>query len=359
VVHGGRPSPYDVLRRFTATMTASEPAAEQPVRMARVLAEGTGARWAQVWVRVGERPVLAATWPPAAASDLQDVQEPGTRRLAVSQGDEVLGELVVREREGVPLTPVEERLFAGLADQAGLVLRGARLRTQLELRLAELSARAEELRVSRERLVDAHDAERRRLERDIHDGAQQHLVALAVNLRLAATLAERSPERAASLLTAQVEAAGQAVATLLQLARGIYPSLLEEGGVVASLRAALAGSGRPVELVEDRVGRYPRRVEAAAYFCCLEALQNAVKHSGADTIRVELHGGPDRLALTVEDNGVGFEPAATAMGAGLANIRDRVESVGGTLAVDSAPGGGSRVRAELPAPAIATTGSGG
>ena len=270
----------------------------------------------------------------------------------------MLGELVLREREGVPLTPVEERLFAGLADQAGLVLRGARLRTQLELRLAELSARADELRVSRERLVDAHDVERRRLERDIHDGAQQHLVALAVNLRLAATLAERSPERAESLLDAQVEAADRAVATLLQLARGIYPPLLEEGGVVAALRSAVVEYGRPVELVEDRVGRYPRQVEAAAYFCCLEALQNAAKHSGAARIRVELRGEPDRLALTIEDDGVGFDPVTTAVGAGLANIRDRVESVGGTLTTDSVPGRGSRVRAVLPARALAATGSG-
>jgi signal transduction histidine kinase len=307
---------------------------------------------------MGDRPVLAATWPPGAAHDLDDGDGPGVRRLPVVQGDEVLGELVVREREGVALTPVEERLFTGLADQAGLVLRGARLRAQLQLRLAELSARAEELRVSRERLVDAHDTERRRLERDIHDGAQQHLVALAVNLRLAATLADRSPERAASLLAAQVQAADQAVATLVQLSRGIYPPLLEEAGVVAALGSVVAGAGRPVELVEDRVGRYPRQVEAAAYFCCLEAVQNAVKHSGATAIRVELRGEPEHLALTVEDDGVGFDPATAVLGAGLANIRDRVESLGGILTIGSRPGGGSRVHAVLPVSALATTGTG-
>ena len=282
VVRRGRPSPYDVLRRFTATTAGSYPAEEEPERMARVLADGTGAERAQVWVVVGDQSVLAATWPPRT-SESQDGRAEGTRRLAVRQGDELLGELVVSERPGVPLTSVEERLFAGLANQAGLVLRGARLRAQLELRLTELSARAAELRVSRERLVDAHDVERRRLERDIHDGAQQHLVALAVNLRLAATLAGRSPERAQALLAAQEVAADDAVETLLRLSRGIYPPLLEASGVVIALRSAITGYGQPVGLVAHEVGRYARQVEAAAYFCCLEALQNAAKHSRAAT----------------------------------------------------------------------------
>jgi signal transduction histidine kinase len=353
VVAGRRPEPYDALRRFAGVVADSQPAEDLTLRMARLLAEGTGAAWAQVWVVVGDEAVPTATWPPDAVVDSAP-GSPRVRRLPVRHGDELLGELVLCEQPGIPLTPVELRLFTGLATQAGLVLRGARLRAALEQRLGELSAREAELRVSRERLVDAHDAARRRLERDIHDGAQQHLVALAVNLRLAATLAATSPERADPLLAAQENAATDAVTTLVHLSSGIYPPLLQERGVGAALRAA-AGAG-PVDVVELGVGRYPLGVEAAAYFCCLEALQNAAKHSGASSVQVELRGDPDALVLTVTDDGVGFDPARTPMGSGLANIRDRVESIGGSLTTESAPGTGTRIRAVLPARALAATG---
>jgi signal transduction histidine kinase len=356
LIAGRRPTPYDALRRFASVVAENRPAEDLTLRMARLLAEGTGAAWAQVWVVVGDRAVPTATWPVEAAVEAAPGPEqrtapdlPGVRRLPVLHGGEVLGELVLREQPGIPLTPVELRLFTGLAGQAGLVLRGAQLRAALEQRLRELSAREAELRVSRERLVDAQDAARKRLERDIHDGAQQHLVALAVNLRLAATLAVTSPPRAEPLLAAQEEAAADAVATLVQLSRGIYPPLLEEQGVAAALRAV---AGESVEVVDLGTGRYPIGVEVAAYFCCLEAIQNAAKHAGATTIRIELRGEPDALAITITDEGVGFDTALTPMGSGLANIRDRVESFGGSLTIDSAPGAGTRIRAVLPARAL-------
>ena len=314
--------------------------------MARVLADGTGAESAQVWVDMADRGVLAATWPP------RHVPEAGStaRRMPVRYGEENLGALVVLERPGVTLTPVEERLFAGLADQAGLVLRGARLRTELEQRLAALSTRAEELRISRERLVDAHDAERRRLERDIHDGAQQHLVALAVNLRLAGTLAARAPERAEELLAEQERAAVDAIATLVRLARGIFPPRLESAGVAEALRAVVAAADGTVELRATGVQRYPAPIEATAYFCCLEALQNAAKHAQASSVLVELVGTPESLELTVVDDGRGFDLRSGVGGSGLTNLRERVESVGGELSVTAAPGLGTRIRVVLPAP---------
>ncbi len=323
--------------------------------MARVLTDGTGAAWSQVWIVVGNRPTLAATWPPSAARetpaddlDPRDARMPGRRALPVRHVGELLGVLVVQEREHLALTSVEERLFAGLADQAGLGLRGARLRAELELRAAELSARADELRASRQRLVDAQDDERRRLERDIHDGAQQHLVALAVNLRLAHTLSDRSPERAGGLLAAQEQAATEAIDTLVQLSRGIYPSTLGEAGLAAAVRGAVDNLVIPVEVTASHVDRYPANVEAAAYFCLLEALQNAAKHSGATAIRVTLRGEPGSLTVAVEDDGSGFDPGTTPVGAGLANMRDRVESVGGTLTTDTTPAAGTRIRARLP-----------
>jgi signal transduction histidine kinase len=347
LVYGDTTPPYDVLERFGSTVTGSYPAEEVPSRMARVLAEGTGARAAEVWLTVQDQSTLAATWPAGAHPAPEGA--PGRRALPVRFGGQRLGSLVVQEQ--APLTSVEERLFAGLADQAGLVLRSAALRVELQRRAEELSARADELRASRQRLVDLQDERRRALERDIHDGAQQHLVALAVNLRLAQTLSDRSPDRARALLAAQERAAADAIDTLVRLSRGIYPPLLADEGLTPAVRAAAATSPVPVSVVAD-VGRYDARVEAAAYFACLEALQNAAKHSGATSVRVSLQGGPGSLVLTVEDDGRGFDPSAPTTGAGLANLRDRVESVGGTLSTASAHGGGTRVEAVLPASAV-------
>jgi signal transduction histidine kinase len=352
VVHGGRPSPYDVLTRFSKALTGSFATEELPARMAKVLADGTGAEWAQVWLVVERRLKLAATWPPRAAGRSADpggADAPGLRSRQVRQAGELLGVLVVQERELVPLNLVEQRLFAELASQAGLVLRGARLRAELMHRLAELSAKAEELRLSLQRLVDAQDSARRRLERDIHDGAQQHLVALAVNLRLAHTLASRSPYRANLLLAEQDKAATETIQAIVDLSRGIYPRALNEEGLAAALEAEIGSTAVPVDLTTNHVGRYSPSVEAAAYFCCLEALQNAAKHSDARGIRVDLRGEAGSLTLVVEDDGVGFDPHAVSPGAGMTNMPDRIESAGGTLIIESAPACGTRVEARLPA----------
>jgi signal transduction histidine kinase len=349
LVYGETAPPRDVWERFSSTVAGTYPAEELPVRMARLLAEGTAARAAEVWLTVQGEPTLAATWPHGASPG--QAGDPGRRALVVRYGGEELGVLAVQER--APLTVVEERLFAGLADQAGLVLRSARLRIDLQRRASELSQRAEELRASRRRLVDVQDERRRVLERDIHDGAQQHLVALAVNLRLAQTLTSRAPLRAQQLLDAQRTAASDAIETLTQLSRGIYPPLLARHGLASALEAAAATSPVPVDVSAHDIGRYPAHLEAAAYFTCLEAVQNAVKHSGAATIQVVLEGSPEALALTVSDDGSGFDAEASTTGAGLANLRDRVESVGGTLRTDSARGRGTRVHAALPVPASA------
>jgi signal transduction histidine kinase len=357
VVHGDRPSPYDTLRRFAGAVGGDERPEDLPLRMARLLAEATGAAWAQVWVSIDDAPVAAATWPPEAEAELvrSPGWDPGTRQLPVRYGDEELGRLVLKERPGSPLTPVEERLFAGLAGQAGLVLRGARLRAMLRRRLEELSVREAELRVSRERLVDAQDEARRRLERDIHDGAQQHLVALAVNLRLAATLATSAPERATTLLELQEKAAEDALDTLARLSQGIYPPLLEQAGVAAALRAVVSD---PAAVRTQGDARYPADVEAAAYFCALEALQNAGKHAEAEQVRVEVDAAPDVLTVTVTDDGRGFDPTVSPHGTGLANMRDRIDSAGGIFEIAAAPGTGTRVRVALTADGT-TPGDGG
>jgi signal transduction histidine kinase len=343
-----------VLRRFSETVTGSYPAEQLPARMARVLADGTDAEWAQVWVTVDGIQTLAATWPPRAAADntpagvLTAAPATGVRSMPVCHAGELLGLLVVKPRDDVSLTSVEERLFAGLAEQAGLVLRGTALRVQLSQRASELALRADELRASRQRLVESHDEARRLLERDIHDGAQQHLVALAVNLRLAHTLAPLSADEADDLLVEQRRAAGEAIATIDRLAQGIYPPLLTEGGLTAALRSVLDTAGIPVRIDSTGVRRYGGDLEAAAYFCTLEAVQNAVKHSGAPVVRLTLTGERDCLSIRVDDDGAGFDQVGTAEGHGLVNMRDRVESQGGSLTVRSTLGRGTHIRVRLP-----------
>ena len=157
-----------------------------------------------------------------------------------------------------------------------------------------------------DRLIAAQDEERRRLERDIHDGAQQHLVALAVNLRVIETVAAKDPARAADILHAQATAAREAIETLSQLSRGIYPRQLADAGLAAALRAGVAGTAIPVEVLDETTGRPPDDVEAALYFFAMEAIQNAAKHARASRITVRLESGGSETIATVIDDGVGF-----------------------------------------------------
>jgi signal transduction histidine kinase len=350
----GRRAPYDVLSGFTESLGDPDDesaSADVPSRLARHLATGTGASWAQVWLVVGGVPELAATWPPEAEAD-----EPGSvagqgihEREVVLEGEH-LGTLRVREPDDAPFGPIEERLLADLAAQAGMVLQRVRLRAELARRATDLALRADELQESRRRLVDAHDAERRTLERDIHDGAQQHLVALVVNLRLAQTLTGRAPDRAATVLAEQVSAVDDAIATLVDLSRGIYPQALTDHGVGPGLRAVLKDSTVPVTVDDHDLGRLPEELEAALYFCAVEAVQNAVKHAGASSITVDLSSDGVQVRLEVSDDGSGFQPSGESTGHGLDNMRDRIDAVGGSLALRSAPGLGSRVLATVPVP---------
>jgi len=352
-------TPYDVLSHFSDAVTSAYPNDELPERMAMLLAQGTGAKWAQVWLHVSGRMSLAATWPTdvvgdptpprPSPEDLAETAE-GTRALSVRHGDQLLGVLRLQERPGLALTLVEERLFAGLAAQAGLVLRWAGLRTALDDRRAELLVRSREIEASRERLIETQDAERSRLERDLHDGAQQHLVALTVHLRLALTIAGRSPKRAATVLAEQAVAAHAAIETLTALSRGIYPRQLGDEGLAAALRSAVAGSAMPVTIDTPGLARLPAPVEAALYFCCMEAVQNAAKHSKADAVSVRVTEGSDRWQLTVTDNGTGFDVyrSTAASGVGLANMRDRLDAVGGTVAIVSKERTGTTVTAVVP-----------
>jgi signal transduction histidine kinase len=259
-----------------------------------------------------------------------------------------VGVLLVQERDQQPLTPIEQKLFAELATQAGMVMRNVRLRAELARRLSEISRRAAELRASRQRIAAAEDEERRRLERDIHDGAQQHLVALAVNVRLVRTLMARAPQQAATALGELRATAAATVETLTNLARGTYPRLLVEEGLLPALRAAAASSPVPATLTAAPIDRLPGAAEAALYFCCVEALQNAAKHAHATRVDIDVQQCDTTVTVKIADDGTGFEKDAPSSGTGLTNMQDRVEAVGGGLTVASRPAAGTVVTASVP-----------
>jgi len=349
LVYGNRATPYEVLSQFSERVAESYAMDDVLPRMARVLAEGTGAQRADVWLRSGDSLRAAAVWP--ADAPLQDPvllngsglsARHGTDRMVeVRHQGEVLGALSLTKRAGETLPPVEENLLAHLAGQAGLVLKNVGLTADLQARLAEL-------RASRQRLVSAQDEERRRLERNLHDGAQQHLVAIKVKLGLVEMLAGRDPDKARATLIELKDDADEALETLRDLARGIYPPLLADKGLAAALESQARKATVPVTVESNGVGRYPKETEAAVYFCCLEALQNLQKYAGATRAVVRLRPEEGALHFEVVDDGVGFDVATTRKGSGLTNMVDRLDAVGGGVEVSSTPGSGATLRGWLP-----------
>ena len=350
LVYGKRATPYEVLSQFSERVAESYAADDVLPRMARVLADGTGAAHADVWLRAGDILRHAASWPldSSAAEPARVVGDSlpemldTDRAVEVRHQGELLGALTITKRKGESLTPVEEKLLTDLAAQAGLVLKNVGL-------TAELLARLEDLRASRQRLVAAQDEERRRLERNLHDGAQQNLVALKVKLGLAEMFAEKDPARAKQTLAELKVDTDEALETLRDLARGIYPPLLADKGLVAALESQARKATLPVQVDADGVGRYPQDVEAAVYFCCLEALQNVQKYAAAKSAVVKLDGSEDGLTFEVTDDGQGFDGASVKRGAGLTNMTDRIDALGGRLEVSSTPERGTRVHGSLPA----------
>jgi signal transduction histidine kinase len=341
LVYGKRATPFEVLSAFSERVSGTYAAEDVLHRMARILGEGTGAARAEVWLRVGQGIRRRASWPAEKGTATVTVLDdelpdlPGAERaVPVRDQGMLLGALTLTKGRGESVTPAEDRLMANLASQVGLVLRNVRL--------------IEELRASRQRLVAAQDQERRRLERNIHDGAQQQLVALSVKLRLAETFADRDPAKAKELIEEARGGTQEALDDLRDLARGIYPPLLADKGLAAALEAQARKSPVPVEVQPDGVGRYPQEAETAAYFCVLEALQNAAKYADASRVTVRLWTDDGELAFAVEDDGTGFDPALTPRGSGLQNMADRLEALGGWLEIESSPGAGTTVSGRIP-----------
>jgi signal transduction histidine kinase len=346
-------SAYDRLARFVSSVADTVATEEIAPELARLVGEGTRAVAVEVWLqsaRPGAPAEVVARWPHAGGR-LQP-GGPGSDVYQIRHGGELLGWLVVSERPGRPLEPIEQQLVGDLCAEAGLAFKHVQLIEDLRHRVAESKQRAAELRSSRQRLVAAADAERRRLERNIHDGAQQHLLALAINLALTRRLLSTNPQQVPPQVAQLPAAVTRTMAALEDLARGIFPEQLVRDGVAAALTAAAPGV-IPLTVGDATSGRYPREVEAAAYFCCLEAIQNAVKHSRGSRVVVHLASRGDSLCFEVVDDGHGFDVEAAGAAAGTVNLRDRVEAFGGRAEITSGPTG-TRVRGWIPV--AATTG---
>jgi signal transduction histidine kinase len=341
VVYGRRATPYQVLSDFARRIGGAYASEDVLPQMARVVAAGTGAERVVVWLRVGGElhpeassdggphpaplPVDGQAIPPLPDADVS---------VPVIYQGELLGAISIRMPRGEPLRPAGEQLVADVASQAGLALSNAGL--------------VEDLRASRQRLVAAQDEERRRLERNLHDGAQQDLVALAIKLRLAGAAADEDAAQTKEIIGELQADAAAALENLRDLARGIYPPLLADLGLVAALNAQARKSAVPVAVEADGIGRLPQDTEAAVYFCCLEALQNIAKYARATQARICLRAQDGTLCFTVSDDGAGYDARQTVMGSGQRNMADRLAALDGRLEVRSVPGQGTVVTARLP-----------
>ncbi|MDR3650664.1 MAG: histidine kinase, partial [Acidimicrobiales bacterium] len=380
IVYGEREAPDAVLRTFGSRLSRAIPMDELLLQVAESLRKTLGLSAAEVWTGSGGRlertvsvpdvPVERLTlndeettvvaragvtgtawveiWLPSL---LRDREDSVVRVAPTTHSGQVLGLIVaVRPPDSEPFTSDDDTMLAELARQVALALHNVELDSALQESLDEVRRQADELRASRARIVAAADAARRQIERNLHDGAQQHLVALAVNVRLARQLAERDPEASGKILDQLGGAVQEAVQELRALAHGIYPPLLIDRGVAEALRSAAGRAALPTEVDAEGLDRYSPEREAAVYFCCMEALQNAGKHAGdgaAAFVRVWQEGA--NLLFEVRDTGAGFDAAGTlASGAGFVNMSDRVGAIGGTFSVTSAPGAGTTVAGSIP-----------
>jgi signal transduction histidine kinase len=352
VVYGKRATPYEALSEFAGQVGGAYATDEVLPRMARIMAEATGADRADVWLRSGPQLRAGASWPPGAAppgpvalrgGDVPPLGGASHLTLVRHQG-EVLGALSVAKRPAEPLTPAENKLICDLAAQVGQVLRNVGLTDQLTERLADL-------RASRRRIVTAQDDQRRRIERELRDGAQRQLLAIASGLALAQSLAGQDEERERALVGRLRAGTREALETLRDLARGIYPPLLADQGLVPAVSAYAGKASLPVSVDAAGVGRYPADIETAVYFCCVEATANAARYGPGSTVRIRLRGSPRDVSFEVADDGPGFDRSCVGPGAdsgGLQRMADRLAALGGSLHVDAGLGCGTTVTGRIP-----------
>jgi len=380
IVYGEREAPDTVLRTFGSRLSRAIPMDELLLQVAESLRKTLGLASAEVWTGSGghldktvsvpdtkvERLVLSPDeetvvaragvtgtawveiWLPAL---LQGREDSVMRVAPTTHSGQVLGLIVAARPPGSEaFTTDDDTMLTELARQVGLALHNVELDSALQESLDEVRRQADELQRSRARIVAASDAARRQIERNLHDGAQQHLVALAVNVRLARQLAQTDPEASGQILEQLGVGLQEAVQELRALAHGIYPPLLVDRGIAEALRSAAGRAALATEVEAEGLGRYSPEAEAAVYFCCMEALQNAGKHAGEDaTATVRVWQDDHNLSFEVRDTGAGFDAnGKLSSGAGFVNMSDRVGAIGGTVTVVSAPGQGTTVAGRIP-----------
>lgn len=339
LVYGQREAPYDVLASVTVRIADTRDPDEALAQITQLVADGTGAAEAALWLNVGVSLLPQAATPPKSLANLKPVRKgngsqsevPGDRSVAIRHRGDVMGVLSITKTRGESVTAADEKLLADVAASTGVLLRNIGLN-------AELIDRAGQLRLSRRRLVAVQDAERHRLERDLHDGAQQHVVALKVKLGIARTLAEREgAEPIAELVTDLSATTQRAVDGLRAVAHGIYPPLLEAEGLEAALRPTKRTASISVEIVVNRLDRYEQSVEESVYFAVLDTVNRAID-AGATRAVISLEG---------EEELVRFSVQVDAEVVDLTAVEDRIDAIGGTLIITREQGA-SVVSAEIP-----------
>jgi signal transduction histidine kinase len=349
LVYGERATPYQVLSDFAEDMAGQLDYGDALDKMVSLLAGATGATRAGAWIRMGTELRPAATWPPGSPAPapvtLSGHHElplafGASRAVPVRHRDELLGALSLQKPANEPLTTTEDQLLQHLASQAGLLLRNVQL-------TAELQATIDELKASRRRLVETQDAERRKIERNLHDGAQQQLIAATIQLGLLEQSAD-DPGHFRQMAAQLKETLRAALDDLRDLARGIYPPLLADQGLAAALQAQARKASLPVIIETGSLGRYPPDTETTVYFCTLEALQNITKYAAATQATVHLACTSGSLQFTITDNGTGFDTTTAPHGTGLQGMTDRLAALGGTLTIHSQPGHGTTLTGRLP-----------
>jgi signal transduction histidine kinase len=341
LVYGSRATPYEVLADFAADMAGTYSTAELIPRITQTVSQSLDDATVEVWLVGGTGLERAGRWPAEEGNDVSRLSVggmdllPGDRVVPVRHRDELLGALTVARSSGEPVTPTEDELLVHVASQTGLVLRNLRL--------------VEDLQSSRERLVSMADRQRRRLERDLHDGAQQSLVAITLTLRMASRQAD--PDALAAAASSASRQLQTAVAELRELARGLHPAILTERGTAAALTALAERCPIPVRVDSTLRRRLPGPVEGALYFVAAESLTNVARYARARSAQLIVLDLEHSVSLEVVDDGVGG--ADETRGTGLLGLSDRVAVVDGTFEVYSPPGGGTRIRCVVPLPAPA------
>ena len=348
-VFGQRLDGYQVITRFGALLEAAPGPDDLLPRLADAIRQGLGVQWARVRLDLGPIPAVVASSGLGAGAEAGE--EPRADHVVpLIHAGTTLGSIECGTRRDGPLLAEDRRLLATLAGQAATTASNMRLAAELSDRLDVIRRQADDLAASRARLVQAQHAERRRIQRDLHDGAQQDVVVLTATLALARERLRRGDQRADETLTQLQRDLGDLLARLRELAHAIHPPVLADSGLLEAIEAQ--ATRLPLEVVIEadpslRGVRYPEHIESTTWYLVSEALTNVVKHADAEQVRICLTQPGGLLAVEVSDNGQGFAPASVR-GLGLAGLADRISTVGGTLLVDSQPGRGTTVHAEIP-----------